>query len=179
MAWEERASASLSYTLIDETGSRAQLQLSVPQETAMDVAMQAAATLRPLIQAITDCSVVAYSLTYSATDDAPEAPRAGSRVERKGLFIFRVPGGQTARVAVPGILRDVVLKSGRVDEDRPVVAAFVGALTALDAIFSDSRGADLRSLSKAYERYRSTTRGWMPKDTDPDRDVLPEVVDGQ
>lgn len=177
MAWEERPTASLSYTLVDETGSRAQLSLDVPEGTAMDVAMTAAGALRPLIQAITDCAVVAYSLTYSATDDAPEAPQAGSRVERKGVFIFRVAGGKTARITVPGILQAVVLKSGRIDEDRPVVAAFTGALVAVDAIFSDSNGRDLRSLAKAYERYRSTTRAWMPRDTSPDADVLPEVID--
>lgn len=177
MAFSERPTASLSFVMVDETGSRAGVQFDVPQTTPMDVAMAAAAALRPLIEAITDCAVVSYSLTYSATDDAPPPAAAGSRVERKGVFSFRTGAGKRATYQVPGITQSVVTAGGRIDEDRPAIAAFVGALTAVDAIFSDSNGVDLRSLASAYERYKSTTRRQLPSQRVPDSDILPEIVD--
>jgi len=76
MPWIERPTAALTFALVDETGSRANLSLDVPQTTAADVALIAAAALRPLIQAITDCAVLSYSLTYSCAS----CPRRASPI---------------------------------------------------------------------------------------------------
>lgn len=168
MAWVEKPSASLTFVLQDETGSRSNLSLDVPQTTLMDAAMTAAAALRPLIEAITDCAVLSYSLAYSAFDDAPPAATAGSRVERKGVFQFRTSAGKKVAYQVPGIIDAAVMSSGRVDDDNLAVAAFTAALTAVDAVFCDSNGADLRSLAAAYEMYRGTTKAQAPRDRAPD-----------
>jgi hypothetical protein len=168
MAWAEKPAASLTFVMLDETGSKGNLSFDVPESTLMDAAMTAAAALRPLIEAITDCSVLSYSLTYSSFDDAPPAPAAGSRVERKGVFQFRTAAGKKVTYQVPGIIETAVLQSGRIDDDDLAIAAFTGALTALDAIFCDSNGSDLRSLAAAYEMYRGTTRGQAPRDRAPD-----------
>lgn len=177
MAWAERPTASLTYVMVDETGSKSSMNLDVPETTLADAALTAAAALRPLIEAITDCAVVSYSLTYSSFDDAPPPAAAGSRVERKGVFVFRTAAGKTARYQVPGIAQSVVTAGGRIDEDRPAIAAFVTALIAGGAIFTDSNGVDLRSLASAYERFRSTTRAMLPSQRVPDADILPEIVD--
>lgn len=168
MAWAERPTASLTFVMLDETGSKANFSLDVPETTLADAALTAAAALRPLIEAITDCAVLSYSLTYSAFDDAPPAAAASSRVERKGIFQFRTAAGKLVNYQVPGIIDAAVLQSGRIDDDNAAIAAFTAALTAVDALFCDSNGSDLRSLAAAYERYRSTTRNQMPKDRAPD-----------
>jgi hypothetical protein len=168
MAWLEKPTAALTYVLLDETGSRSNMSLDVPESTLADAALTAAGVLRPLIEALTDCAVVSYSLAYTSFDDAPPAPAAGSRVERKGVFQFRTATGKTATYQVPGIADALVEASGRIDDDAPAVAAFAGALTALDALFTDSNGADLRSLKAAYERFRSTTKRQLPQNRFPD-----------
>ena len=168
MAWAEKPSATLTYVLLDETGSKGTLSLDVPQTTLMDAAMTAAAALRPLIEAITDCAVLSYSLTYSSFDDAPVAAAAGSRVERKGVFQFRTAAGKKVSYQVPGIIDAAVLQSGRIDDDNLAIAAFTAAMTAVDAVFCDSNGVDLTSLAAAYEMYRGTTRGQAPRDRAPD-----------
>lgn len=168
MAWGEKPTASLTYVLQDETGSKSNLSLDVPQDTLMDVAMTAAGVFRPLVEAITDCAVLSYSLTYSSFDDAPAAATAGSRVERKGVFQFRTAAGKKVTYQVPGIIDAAVLSSGRIDDDNTAIAAFTAALTAIDAVFCDSNGVDLKSLSAAYEMYRGTTRGQAPRDRAPD-----------
>lgn len=168
MAWIEKPTASLTYVMLDESGSRATMSLDVPEDTDADAALTAAGVLRPLIEALTDCAVLSYSLAYSSFDDAPPAPAAGSRVERKGVFQFRTSTGKTATYQIPGIADALVDASGRIDDDQAAVAAFTGALTALDALFTDSNGADLRSLKAAYERFRSTTKRQMPTNRAPD-----------
>jgi hypothetical protein len=168
MAWGEKPSAALTYTFKDETGSISSLQLDVPEDTDADVALTAAAALRPLIEAISDCAVISYGLAYSSFDDAPAAPTAGSRVERKGTFVFRTAAGKTARYQVPGIISAAVESSGRIDEDNLAIAAFVAALIGVDTIFCDSNGVDLTSLKEAYERYKGTTRKQLPSNRSPD-----------
>lgn len=168
MAWHEKPTASLTYVLKDETGSTSTFSVDVPQTTAMDVAMTAAGVLRPLVEAVTDCAVLSYSLTYSSQDDAPAAPAAGSRVERKGKFVFRTSAGKTVAYQVPGIKDSVVLSTGRIDEDIAEVNAFVTAITAIDAIFTDSNGANIATLKEAYERFSRTTRKQLPSQRQPD-----------
>jgi hypothetical protein len=168
MAFVEKPTATLTYVMLDESGSRATCSFDVPETTLADAAITAAGVLRPLIEALTDCAVVSYSLTYSSADDAPAAPAAGSRVERKGVFTFRTAAGKTAIYQIPGIADSVVEASGRIDDDNVAVAAFIAAVTAIDAVFCDSNGQDLRSLKSAYERYRSTSRQQLPANRFPD-----------
>ena len=168
MAWHEKPSASLTFVCRDETGSKANLSLDVPQTTAMDVAMTAAGVLRPLIEAITDCAVLSYHLSYSSFDSAPNAPAAGSRVERKGVFQFLTEAGKKVSYQVPGIADALVDSTGRIDDDNPAVLAFTSALLAIDAIFCDSNGVDLDSLTACYERFSSTKRGQLPAKRQPD-----------
>lgn len=168
MAWIERPAASLSYTLVDETGSKSTFSLDVPETTAADVALTAAATLRPLIEACTDCEVVGYNLTYSSRNTTPAAAGAGSRVERKGVFQFLTAAGKIATYQLPGIIDAAVLPDGRIDDDQVAVAALAGAIIALDAVFCDSNGVSLDSLAAAYERFNSTTKTQMPTSRRPD-----------
>ncbi|NCC36397.1 MAG: hypothetical protein EOM24_30955 [Chloroflexia bacterium] len=168
MPWIERPAASLTYTLEDETGSKSSFSLDVPETTAMDVAMTAAAAIRPLIEACTDCEVTGYSLTYSSRNTTPAAAGAGSRVERKGVFQFHTAAGKVATYQLPGIIDAAVLADGRIDDDHLAIAALTTALVAADALFCDSNGVDLAALSAAYERFNSTTKGQMPTSRRPD-----------
>lgn len=168
MAFVERPTASLTYILQDETGSKAPFSLDVPQGTLADAAITAAGLLRPLIEAVTDCAVLSYSLTYSSFDDAPPPATPGSRVERKGVFTFRTAAGKTVTYQLPGIIDSAVLQSGRIDDDNLAIAAFTTAIIEVGAIFCDSNGVDLSSLKEAYERYRRTTRKMLPSERAPD-----------
>lgn len=168
MPWIEKPTASLTYTLIDETGSTSSFSLDVPESTPADVALTAAATLRPLIEACTDCAVTGYSLTYSARNTTPEAAAANSRVERKGVLQFVTAAGKIATYQLPGIIDSAVLPDGRIDDDNVAVAALAGAMIAVDAVFTDSNGQGLDSLYAAYERYSSTTKKQLPLSRRPD-----------
>ncbi len=173
MAWNERPTAALTFICRDETGSTANFSLDVPASTLADVALTAAGVLRPLVEAITDCAVLSYSLSYSSFDDAPPAADAGSRVERKGVFQFLTAAGKKVSYQVPGIKASGVLQTGRIDDDNIEIKAFYTAITAIDAIFCDSNGVDIKTLTAAYERYRGTTRSWAPTNRAPDADIIP------
>lgn len=168
MAFVQRPTASLTYSLLDETGSTGVLSLDVPQGTLADVAIVAAGLLRPVIEQITDCAILGYTLSYSSFDDAPPPAAAGSRIEHKGTFVFRTAAGKTVTYQVPGIIPSAVLQSGRIDDDNLAIFAFTNAITLAGAIFTDSNGVDLTSLKSAYERYRRTSRRMLPTDRAPD-----------
>lgn len=168
MAMQARPTAALTYVLVDESGSRANLSFDVPYATLAAVAIAAADAFTPLVRAITGCTVLSHSLTYSTVDNTPIAADPGSRVERKGTFIFLTAAGKKVRYQVPGIIDGIVTSTGRIDDDNLAVAAFVTALVGAGVVFSDSNGVDLTALDQAYESYRRSTRRMLPAERRPD-----------
>ena len=173
MAFNAKPTAQLTFGLMDETGSRATIAFDVPYGTLASVAITAAGLLRPLLQALTGCTIVSQSLTYSEVDNAPAAPAAGSRVERKGLVQFYTAVGKTVSYQIPGISNSLLNRSGSINEDVPAMQAFVNAVVAVDAIFADSNGVTLTAYKGGYERFRRSTRAMLPSDTRPDTDIIP------
>lgn len=173
MAFNSKPTAQLTYGLVDETGSRATISFDVPYDTAAQAAIVSAGALRPLIGALTGCAIVSQSLTYSETDNAPAAPAAGSRVERKGAVQFYTAVGKTVTYQIPGILNSMLLRSGAINEDMPAMQAFVNLVVAVDSLFADSNGVTLTAYKGGYERFRRSTRAMLPSDTRPDLDIIP------
>jgi hypothetical protein len=153
---------TVTFTFVDETGSTSTATYSLAAATSVADARTAAAGLLVQLKANSDCSVQGYAINFPTIDTAPEAPAAGSRVERKGNFAWRTAAGKMARTTIPGIKDAVVLGSGRIDEDNADVAAYAGALAA--APWTDSNGAGLDTLVESYETYRSTTKRQLPTD---------------
>ena len=173
MAFGSKPTAQLTYGLVDETGSRSTIQFDVPYGTLTSLVITAAGVLRPLLAALTGCAIVSQSLTYSETDNAPTAPAAGSRIERKGLVSFFTAVGKTVSYQIPGIKDSMLLRSGAINEDVPAMQAFVNAVVAVDAVFADSNGVTLTAYKSGYERFRRSTRAMLPTDIKPDADILP------
>lgn len=153
---------TVTYTLQDISGSKSNFQVQFPAATTVADVRTAAGALYLLLPDITTCAVLGYSISYPTFDDAAAAPDADSRVERKAVFQFRTAAGKTVSLALPGIEATAVLASGRVDEDITEVAAVVTNL--LGAPWTDSNGSDLSALLGIYERFRGTSKGWMPRD---------------
>lgn len=174
MAFVALPAAEVTFGLLDETGSKGTLQVNVPGATLIADAQTAADGLRALIEAITGCAVVSQSITFTQIDDAQPAPAVGSRVEQKGVFVFRTAAGKTVTYQVPGIAVGVK-DTGQIDEDNAAIAAFVTGLNDAAAIFSDSNGQALAGLVKAYERYRRSTRAMLPSKKEPDADAVAET----
>jgi hypothetical protein len=168
MAFVDRPTASLSYSLVDETGSKSQFSLDMPSDTLADVALTGAAALVPLVRAATGCTVLSYNVTYGARDVTPPAADAGSRVERKGTFQFLTAAGKIVTYNLPGIISAAVLPDGRIDDDHVAIAPLAGAIIAVDALFTDSNGVDLTALYAAYEKFARTTKGQLPSARRPD-----------
>lgn len=150
----------VTFSLIDESGSKAQLQVNVNNAATLADIRTAANALIPLVQALTGCSVLGFSVAASTIETTALVGSAGSRVERRGLFSFRTAGGKIAQVTIPGLKEEVILSSGRIDEDLPEVEAFLAAL--LGAPYTDSNNSDLVSVVEAYETYRTTTKTQKP-----------------
>lgn len=158
----------VTFSWEDESGSRSSTQVSIPAATTVADARTAAEALAVDMQANTGCVLTGYSIAFSTTETAPGLAAADSRVERKGNFVFRTAAGKRARITVPGILTTVVLPSGRIDEDAPTVATLIASL--LGAPWTDSNGADLSALVEAYESFRTSTKGQLPRDRKPDNE---------
>lgn len=173
MAFQDLPTATMNFSFIDGTGSRGRMKFDIPYATLASVAILGASTVRPLIQAVTGCVIVGQSVVYAAKDNTPAPAALNSRVERKGVMQFLTANSKFVRYGVPGVIDDVLLRSGALNEDRPAVAALINAIVAGGAIFCDSNGIDITQYWGGYERFNSSTRAMLPSDRRPDADILP------
>jgi hypothetical protein len=164
MAMIHLPAAVLSFGLEDASGSQSKMQFHVPYATLASVALAGAATIAPLIAAVTDCAVISQSLTYSFTDPLHGAPVAGSRIEEKGVVIMRTSNGRTSQIAIPAV-KDALLKdSGAIDRANADFAALLTAILDDSAVFCAADGSDLVSVDKAYQGFRRSTGRQLPSD---------------
>lgn len=164
MTMQNTPAATLTFTLQDASGSKAPFAINVPFATLASVALAAADVLRPLIAVMTDCVIVAQSLTYSYADDNPGSPVAGSRVEEKAVFVWRTANARSTRMSIPAIKDTQLNASGSVNRAAVATAAFILAVEDVDAIFCGADGSDVTSLLSAYQRFRSSTKNMLPAD---------------
>lgn len=159
-----RPTAALVYSVLDSSGSKGRVLVHVPYATLATAALTAAEALGVLITALTGCTILSVSLTYTLFDEAPVAPSANSFVEDKGVFQFRLANGLTTRIDIPGILPVVLRQSGAINTADPAVAAFIAGVIGVDAIFAGVDGSDITSLLAAYKRSTSSTKNQLPSD---------------
>jgi hypothetical protein len=171
MALVEKPIYTVSFTFVDETGSKANMEFYAPIATAIATVRSEADTLGTAIAALTGCALVGRSISVGAADTTVFGGGAGSRVENKGLFQFATAVPSYSRVQLPSIRPAFLTPEGRIQEDATEVAAFTAAVIA--GAWSDNRGAAITALAKAYQRFRSTTRSWLPSKREPDIDTDP------
>jgi len=162
MAFSSPPAANVVFDLLDETSDVGKFVLHVASSALVADVKTASGGLVPLLQAITDCVVLGYSITYPVKDNAPATPAADSRVENKGLFNFNTANSRTSLIQVPGIKPDLVFPTGVIDVANTDVDAFLAAIISGTSIFRAADGSDLASLRAAYQRFRSTTRNQLP-----------------
>jgi hypothetical protein len=173
MALSALPSAQLTFGMRDSSGDIGRVQFDVPYGTLAAVALAAADVLRPLVQALTGCAIVSQSLTYGSTDNTNPAAQPNSRVERKGVFSFFTAAGKTVHYSIPSFLFSLEKETGAINEDWPIVQAFVNGVVGVDLIFCDSNGVDLTAYKGAREASRKTSREQLPASYYPDTDLLP------
>lgn len=164
MSMSNLPAAVAYFTLVDASGSTSKIEFHVPFATAILDVGGALDVLRPLVAALTDAAIIGQGVTFPYKENAAVAPVAGSRVEEKGVFIWRTANGRTTRFSLPAI-KDTLLKtSGAIDRANAAVAAIITSVIAVNALWCGADGSDITSIDKAYQRFNSTTKNQLPKD---------------
>lgn len=162
MAFVNQPTAIGTIKLKDASGSVGSFRIHVPYATLAAVALAALDAIATAVALITGCSVQGYDLTYVSNDDAPATPTAGSRVEDKGVFIWRTANARSTRFEIPGIVDSVLNPDGSVDTANADIVALVAAVTGVGTIFAGADGSDITSLLEAYQRFNSSTKRQLP-----------------
>jgi hypothetical protein len=164
MAIVAAPTASLDFSFKDASGNIGHTLIHVPDGTLAAVALTAAAALGALLAAMTDCTLLGYSLRYTRVENAPASPTAGSRVEEKGKFIWQTADGRTTNFTIPAIKDTQLNASGSVNRSAVATAALIAAVEDVDAIFAGASGSDITALSRAYQAFRASTSEQLPRD---------------
>jgi hypothetical protein len=162
MALTNLPTAQLSFRMRDASGSIGRMLIHVPYATLAAVAITAADAIASAVALITGCVVDGYELSYAKRETAPADPAAGSRVENKGVFVWRTADGRTSRFSVPGIVDAVLNVDGSIDKANAEIAALELVVTDVGSIFAGASGSDITALLEAYQRFNSTTKAQLP-----------------
>ena len=130
------------------------------------------------LQNVTDCRVMAISVSYSFVQDTLPPFGSDANVERKGVLQFITEDGFQTIFTIPGIKNSAIAGDGvNIIRNVDVPGDFAGnplevhlesihdklrngatvALANYPAV--DRRGADIRDLIDAYQQHRSNSRG--------------------
>ena len=166
MAMTQLPVCQVSYNIVDERGANAQVQAYLPGATTLSDATTRAAALRAVITPLTQGSITSQSITYGFFDPVAPAPARNTRVEQKGVFVFRSASTQLTRMQIPAFPLVLVTATGAIDEDFAPVAAFVTEM--VENGWTASLGSDIVALERAYQIMRTTTRNRRARDDRPD-----------
>lgn len=162
MALVNQPAGKLTIHYRDESRSKGSTEFHFPYATLTSVVVTAADILSAALNAITGCAIDGYTISYTKSEDTPETPAVGSRVEDKGKFIFRTDNARTSLFSVPGIEQAVLLPNGQIDQTDLLIAALVDAVVGGDLVFCSADGSDLTALLDAYQTFTGTTKNQKP-----------------
>ena len=165
MAWSTLPALSVTFVYRDASGSLGRSVAHLPSDTTLEDANTAAAGLVADLLAVSDASIISYSINYSVQNTTPAAPAAGSRVENKALLTFRAANGKAARLTVPAIKAAAVATSGGIISTNADVQAVIGEL--VSGSWTDSNGSSLDAVVSDAQVFRSTTKMQYPTDISP------------
>lgn len=162
MALVNLPTAQLKIEYRDASGSKGSTVFHAPYATLASVIVTVADVLSAAINALSDCAVDGYTITYAKTEDTPATPTAGSRVEEKGNFVWRTANGRSTRFTIPAIVDTVLNPDGSIDKANALVTALSAAVIAGDFAFQSADGSDITALLEAWQSFRATSKSQMP-----------------
>lgn len=153
---------SITYSFKDETGSESSTTAYIRQGVVFADVLLRASALANVLGQLSTAALTGYTVARSWVESAPN-PGSGSRVERKGRYIWSALQNRT-RMDVPSINPSQVLQDGAINRGVGTTSLLLEAVMLTDFIgdFTDSRGVSLDALVAAYEAYQRTTRKRLP-----------------
>jgi hypothetical protein len=153
--------AQLSYTLLDELGTKASSAFPLMIDPAMTVAQLVTATtaFADLLDAITGGAIISgsSSLLFGTLGAKDGTPAAGSRVEQTGVFNFNNAVTAYRFGEIAPSLADSKISGGTINLVDSDVSAFVTAMTAAitgGGVHTNTARQTLTSLRDAFLSFR-------------------------
>jgi hypothetical protein len=162
MALVNQPAGVLTIRYRDETGSKGSTDFHFPFATLASVVFTQADILSAALNAVTGCAIDGYSISYTKSEDTPETPADGSRVENKGTFIYRTANARTSLFTIPGIEEALLLPNGDIDQADALIIALNTAVVGGALNFCSADGSDLTAILEAYQKFSRTTRNQRP-----------------
>lgn len=137
----------------DATGSESTVRLSLPVGSSVATIASAAASLRPLLESLSDAAIVKQDIAYTWRDLSPPDPST-RLVGESGAFIFDTGVlNQVTIIVLPAASADLFVTSGPlagidIDLAQSDVAAFIAAINS--GLWVNPFGYDLVECVAAY-----------------------------
>lgn len=165
MALQELPYWTLSLSFKDRDHNIGQVQMYVARTVLLaDIVDALDATIIGRISALSDATLVGYSLATGSVDNVPALAAETSDVERKGVFTFRGANNRPVTLQIPSIRNSLVVdRTNTILATDAAVAAFTGMMTD-GAVLGAVRpitvtGSDVVTFVQALKRHRASSKG--------------------
>lgn len=110
------------------------------------------------LQAVSDCTVLRYSVALPDYEDTPTFA-AGADVEVVGVLEFLNADGTISEVTIPGLKESCVATNGQdLNLANPAIAALVARILTGVPDMTDERGASFFALIRGYKQRRRSQK---------------------
>lgn len=166
MALVEAPVKTINLTLQDRNNNKGTLTMYTPAVVVSeDVTTFITDTLIPNVEALSNATVIGWSIVQSARDDVTDNTDLASDVERKLSISFATSDQSTMNLEVPSVRQSLVIKDTNViDTGNAAVLAFINMI--LDTGLFDAygmgnfRGASLVAVkSPPKQTHRHSNKG--------------------
>lgn len=130
MAFVQDLATAVTYRFADNDGNVGTLTLYAPDVVVGEnVKTWAQGTGYTTVLAMTNASILGYTISINVYQTAPQAAVEASDVERKGVFTFPVSGGGRSTFSIPSIKNELVINGTQfLDESNAAVIAFIAMM---------------------------------------------------
>jgi hypothetical protein len=153
----------LAFTYIDANRRKGYAEFKMDPGTTLADANAKAATVAPLISALTPCLITGYRIIAGTVETtAPANAATGADAENKGVFLVRAANGLRSKIQLPGVDPAVLLPNQEdIDLTNADVASFVTELVTGGPLppnprFCNVHGSDLETVQQAYLYQRNS-----------------------
>lgn len=165
MAFVQRPVFGINFTFEDRDKNKSTVGLYVDtSNTMLELEAAIGGYYRPNLVALSDATLVSYSVTTVWEETAVALAPETADVERKGVFSFRAANGAPFVMSVPSIRNSLIVDRSKIINatDADVAAFIANMLSSGPLAIARPRtylGSDLSSFTKAEKHHRGSTRG--------------------
>jgi hypothetical protein len=156
---------TLSLSFKDRDQNKGSIQFYIANSVLIaDIITSLSTIIIPRVSALSDATLVGWTLNRSAYEDAAPLAAEASDVEKKGMFLFIAANGRPVTLQLPSIKNTLVVDRTDVLNTADLIVSQFIDMVINGVVLGTGRptsvtGSDITIFNQAYKKHRGSKRG--------------------